>query len=272
MSWTAEQRERYARQLVLPQIGAAGQRRLRAAHIAIVGMGGLGNPAALYLTAAGVGQLTLIDPDPVERSNLQRQILFGESDVGESKVQVAAQALQKLNPDTRINLQQERLEATTAEGLLSGHDLAIDACDNFATRGWINQACGQLGMPWVHGAAEALAGQMAVFWPNRQPGRQACYQCLYPLTGDDAAGGCISRGVLGMVPGLIGQLQAIEAVKLITGFAPPLLNTLVSYDAASGLMRHSGISADPECSCAQYPQVAGTIPLVEPVSSEKIPG
>ncbi|GAB4180858.1 MAG: hypothetical protein Tsb002_00220 [Wenzhouxiangellaceae bacterium] len=261
MSWTAEQRERYARQLVLPQIGASGQRRLRAARVAIVGMGGLGNPAALYLTAAGIGQLTLIDPDPVERSNLQRQILFRDGDVGQSKVQIAAQALQQLNPDTRIDVQQERLEAKTAEGLLSGHHLAIDACDNFATRAWINQACGQLGMPWIHGAAEALAGQMAVFWPNRQPGQHACYQCLYPATGEDSSGGCISRGVLGMVPGLIGQLQAIETVKLITGFAPPLLDTLVSYDASSGRMRHSGISADPECSCRRYPQVAGALPL-----------
>lgn len=249
MGLTSDQRERYARHLVLKGLGGAGQRRLLDAHVALVGVGGLGSAAALYLAAAGVGRLTLIEADNVERSNLQRQVIYRDSDIGLKKVEQAEKALKALNPSINVFSRNIRLGAENAVENLKKHHVVIDGTDNFPTRYVINQACYQLNIPWVYGAAEGLAGQLSVFWPNKAPGKYPCYRCLYPASGSIAGGGCATTGVLGMVPGIIGQLQAVEAVKLITGLGQPLLGRLLLYDALDATFHTSKLSADPQCDC-----------------------
>jgi molybdopterin/thiamine biosynthesis adenylyltransferase/rhodanese-related sulfurtransferase len=236
--------ERFGRHLLLPEVGLDGQRRLRDARVVLVGAGGLGSPVALYLAAAGVGHLTLVDDDRVERSNLQRQVLHGEADVGRPKVASAADRLAALWPGIGLRQEAVRLGPDNADVLLAGHDAVVDGADNFLTRYLLSDACVRLGLPLVHGAVDRFRGQVALFWPAHQP-EAGCYRCLFPAPPPaELVPNCAQAGVLGVLPGLVGMLQATETLKLLLGIGQPLLGTLLCVDALEmrfdriGLRRH----------------------------------
>jgi molybdopterin/thiamine biosynthesis adenylyltransferase len=222
-----EQLLRYSRQILLPQIDIAGQERLLASHVMVVGLGGLGSPVAIYLAAAGVGRLTLVDHDLVDLSNLQRQIIHTQRSIGHAKVDSAAETLRALNPDTVVHALAARIDAKGLDARLPGIDLVVDGTDNFATRYLINDACFRHGVPFVSGAAIRMEGQVAVFDP-RDP-ESPCYRCLYP-DGDDAALNCSENGVAAPVVGIIGSVQALEALKLITGAGETLTGAVLYFD------------------------------------------
>jgi len=250
----AEFLDRYARHLSLAQVGLVGQQRLRAARVVVVGAGGLGSPTALYLAAAGVGQLSVIDNDVVERSNLQRQVLHREADIGRPKVASAQATLNALNPSIAIQPIRARLAADNVDALLAGHDLVIDGSDNFPTRYLVNDACLRLGLPLVYGAVERFAGQVAVFWPSRNEARGSCYRCLFPESPDPRfAPNCAEAGVLGVLPGIVGSLQAAEALKILLGIGEPLVDTLLRIDALSMRFDRVRLSRDPECASCGLP-------------------
>lgn len=238
--------ERYARQLRLPQVGEAGQAKLGKAKVALLGAGGLGAPAALYLAAAGVGDITLIDDDRVERSNLHRQVIHADARVGMLKTESAQLALAALNPRVKVHLHSERLQADSVERLLQGHDLVIDGADNFPARYLIAAAVQRLKMPMIYGAVERFAGQVSVFDPRRAD--SPCYRCLFPEPPAAAdAPNCSEAGVLGVLPGIVGLLQATEALKLILGLGEPLVGRLLSFDALGMRFRETRLPRDPEC-------------------------
>lgn len=242
----ADAAERYLRQLQLPQVGEKGQSALAAAKMMILGAGGLGAPAALYLAAAGVGQLTLIDDDKVERSNLHRQIIHADARVGMAKTESARIALQALNPRIHIETHTERLNADNADRLLAGHDLLLDGADNFPTRYLLAAASLRLKIPMIYGAVERFSGQLSVFDPRRED--SPCYRCLFPAA--PAAGdapNCSEAGVLGVLPGIVGLLQATEALKLILGLGEPLIGQLLSFDMLDMQFRKIRLSRDPTC-------------------------
>lgn len=237
---------RYARQIVLPEVGVNGQHLLRDSTVLIVGLGGLGSVAAEYLAAAGVGRLLLADYDRVEMSNLQRQILYRQEDVGRAKAQTAARALQALNPLVELRPIGERLAAPRLRALVAEADAVLDCSDNFPTRFAVNEACVAQRRPLVAGAAIRLEGQLAVF-DLRRGG--PCYACLFPPGGPDAER-CEEAGVLGPVVGVIGSLQALAALQLLLGL-PAGAGTLTTWDAAGGQWRRLQVSADPACAvCA----------------------
>jgi len=240
MSFSDEEVERYARHLILREIGGPGQQALKAARVALVGAGGLGAPAALYLAAAGVGRITLIDPDTVSLSNLQRQVLYGAADLGRLKVDVAAARLNAVNPHCLVEGRAARLDAGNAAALIAGHDLALDGTDDFATRFAVNAACVSLGVPLVSGALGRWTGQVGVF--RRRP----CYRCLVPDIPPDAET-CAAVGVVGALAGVIGSMMALEAVKLIAAAGEPLTGRLLICDALAGEARTVRIGADPAC-------------------------
>ena len=245
MSFSDDEIERYARHLVLAEIGGPGQQRLKAARIAIVGLGGVGAPAALYLAAAGVGTLRLIDDDVVSLSNLQRQIIFAGPDVGDPKVEAGAARLDALNPHVEIETASERLTPDNAAWLLDGCDVVIDGTDDFATRFATNAACVAGGFPLVSGALGRWSGQVGVF-----AGRP-CYRCLVPDVPPDAET-CARVGVVGALAGVVGAMAALEAIKLITGAGETLTGRLLIYDGLAGSARTVGVAADPACPvCAQ---------------------
>jgi molybdopterin/thiamine biosynthesis adenylyltransferase/rhodanese-related sulfurtransferase len=240
--------ERYSRHLVLPEIGLAGQQRLGGATILLLGAGGLGSPAALYLAAAGVGTLRLVDDDVVDRSNLQRQVLHTEARIGQPKVESAAVALSALNPRTRIEAINERLTGANVERHLQGVDVAIDGADNFPARYLLNDACVHLGVPLVYGAVHRFHGQVSVFDAGRRRGIAPCYRCLFAEPPSaDAAPNCAQAGVLGVLPGVIGLLQATEAIKLILGIGEPLAGRLLHFDALTMRFRETRLAPDPDC-------------------------
>ncbi len=242
----ADAMERYARQLRLPQVGAAGQAALAAAKVVLLGAGGLGSPAALYLAAAGVGQLTLIDDDVVERSNLHRQIIHADARVGMAKTESARIALLALNPRIRIETRRERLQADNVERLLAGHDLLIDGADNFSARYLLAAATLRLKLPMVYGAVERFSGQLSVFDPRRSD--SPCYRCLFPEPpGATAAPNCSEAGVLGVLPGLVGLLQATEALKLILGLGESMVGRLLQVDALDLRFSEIRLPRDPNC-------------------------
>ena len=232
--------DRYARQLVLSEIGGPGQQALKRARVLIVGLGGVGAPAALYLAAAGVGTLGLIDDDAVALSNLQRQIIFAAADVGRPKVEVGGERLAALNPHVAIEPLNERLTPANARGLIERFDLVLDGTDDFDTRFIVNAACVAAGKPLVSGALGRWNGQVGVF--TGQP----CYQCLVPETPPDAET-CARVGVVGALAGVVGALAAMEAIKLITGAGAPLTGRLMLYDGLAGTSRVVRITADPAC-------------------------
>jgi molybdopterin/thiamine biosynthesis adenylyltransferase len=240
MSFTDEEVERYARHLVLREIGGPGQQALRAARVLIVGAGGLGAPAALYLAAAGVGWLGLVDPDEVALSNLQRQVLYATADVGRPKVEAAAEHLSALNANVRIDRHPALLTESNASDLVRGYDLVLDGTDDFATRFAVNAACVAEGKPLVSGAIGRWTGQVGVF-----AGRP-CYRCLVPDIPPDAET-CAVVGVVGALAGIVGSMMALEAVKVIAHAGEPLTGRLWVYDGLAGESRTVRIGADPEC-------------------------
>jgi molybdopterin/thiamine biosynthesis adenylyltransferase len=249
--------ERYARHLALPEVGVAGQKKLADARITLIGAGGLGAPAALYLAAAGVGTLTLVDDDRVERSNLQRQIVHADARVGQRKTESAAVALRALNPTTRVDLRSERLVAANVEALIRGSDVVIDGADNFPTRYLLSAACVRLKIPLVYGAVHRFTGQISVFDARRDD--SPCYRCLFPEPPSAAeAPNCSEAGVLGVLPGTIGMLQATEALKLVLGIGDALVGRLLCYDALAAKFRELKLPRDPACpGCGPGASLAG---------------
>lgn len=240
--------ERYSRHLRLPGVGLEGQRRLEAARVLVVGAGGLGSPAAFYLAAAGVGTLRLADDDVVDRSNLQRQILHAEARIGQPKVESAAQSLAALNPRVRVETVAERVGASNVDGLLEGVDVVLDGADNFPARYLLNDACVKHAKPLVYGAVHRFEGQLAVFDAGRRRGAQPCYRCLFPEPPPpEAAPNCAEAGVLGVLPGVVGLLQATEVLKLLLGIGEPLAGRLLHFDALGARFRETRIPPDPDC-------------------------
>ncbi|MBV9512103.1 MAG: molybdopterin-synthase adenylyltransferase MoeB [Caulobacteraceae bacterium] len=240
MAFSDEEVERYARHLVLREVGGPGQQALKAARVLIVGAGGLGAPAALYLAAAGVGRIGLVDPDHVSLSNLQRQVLYATRDVGAPKVEAARARLAALNPHPVVIPHAETLTTANAAALIAGYDVVLDGCDNFETRHAVSDACVSLGKTLVSGAIGRWTGQLGVF-----EGRP-CYRCLVPQVPPDAET-CVAVGVIGALAGVIGAMMALEAVKLITGAGEALVGRLLIYDSLAGETRTVRIGADPEC-------------------------
>ncbi|WP_374575216.1 ThiF family adenylyltransferase [Phenylobacterium sp.] len=240
MEFSDEEVERYARHLVLREVGGPGQQKLKAARVLVVGAGGLGAPAGLYLAAAGVGTLRLADPDVVDRSNLQRQVLYAETDLGRPKVEAAAARLTALNPNIAVEPVQARLTADNAAELVAGVDLVLDGTDDFSTRFAVNAACVAAGKPLVSGAIGRWTGQIGVF------AGKPCYRCLVPEIPPDAET-CSAVGVIGALAGVIGSMMALEAVKLITGAGEPLTGRLMIYDALSAETRTVRVGVDPAC-------------------------
>lgn len=240
--------ERYSRHLLLPEVGESGQRKLAAARIAMVGAGGLGSPAAFYLAAAGIGTLVLADDDVVDRSNLQRQILHTDARVGAPKAESAKLTINALNPRVTVETLPERITAENVERLLDGADVVIDGADNFPVRYLLSDACVKLGKPLVYGAVHRFEGQVSVFDAGRQRGRAPCYRCLFPEPPPpEFAPNCAEAGVLGVLPGVIGLLQATEAIKLILGHGEPLVGRLLQFDAMGMRFRETRLTADPDC-------------------------
>lgn len=232
--------ERYARHLVLKEVGGPGQQKLKAARVLIVGVGGLGSPAALYLAAAGVGVLGLVDPDTVALSNLQRQVLFDTHDLGRAKTEAGGRRLVSLNPHLEIDSYASRVEPRNAASLVSRYDLVLDGTDDFETRAAVNAACVETGRPLVSGALGRWSGQVGVF--HSRP----CWRCLVPETPPEAET-CAAVGVVGALAGVIGSLMALEAIKLITGAGEALSGRLMLYDGLVGEARTVRLAADPAC-------------------------
>jgi molybdopterin/thiamine biosynthesis adenylyltransferase len=251
MTFSDQEVERYARHLVLREIGGPGQQKLKAAKVLLVGMGGLGAPAGLYLAAAGVGRIGLLDPDEVSLSNLQRQVLYGVADLGRGKALSAGLHLSQLNPEIELEPIPVRLDEANAAALVRSWDVVVDGTDDFAARFAVNAACVAEGKPLVSGAIGRWSGQVGVFGAGTTRGRpaaerQPCYQCLVPEIPPDAET-CSVVGVVGALAGVVGAMMALEAIKLITGAGEPLMGRLMIYDALDGETRTVRVSADPEC-------------------------
>ncbi len=247
MSLSDSELQRYGRHVILPEMGEAGQAKLLQAKILVVGAGGLGSPSLLYLAAAGIGSLGIIDNDIVEISNLQRQIIHCESDIGKPKVQSAQESLQKLNPDCKITTYAERLSENNALSIIENYDIVIDGSDNFAARYAVADACAVAKKPLVSAAVVRMEGQITLFKPYQE--NAPCYHCLYPETPDPkSVSRCDTVGILGPVAGMLGTCQAIEAIKEIAGIGENLLGRLLLIDAMSLRFYDIKISKNPECS------------------------
>lgn len=243
-SLSDEELKRYARQLMLPEVGTKGQIQLKSAKVLIVGVGGLGSPSATYLAAAGVGCLGLADFDVVDHSNLQRQILHGTADVGMPKLQSAELAIRQLNPNVRVIAHEGRLTSTTVRSIIEPYDIVVDGSDNFPTRYLLNDACTLARKPYVYGSIFRFEGQVSVFDARRGP----CYRCLYPQPpAPDLIPPSAESGVMGIVPGIIGLIQATETIKLILGTGNPLIGRLLLLDALGMRFREVGVAKNPEC-------------------------
>lgn len=248
---------RYSRHLIMPEVGIEGQKRLKAAHVLLVGAGGLGSPAALYLAAAGVGTLGIVDCDVVDETNLQRQILHGQRDLGRAKVDSAVDTLADINPWVRLVPHNAPFTRANAMELIAGYDLVIDGTDNFPTRYLINDACVMLGKPYVYGGIFRFEGQVSVFGAPGGP----CYRCLFPEPPPPGlVPNCSESGVLGILPGTIGTLQATEAIKLILGIGEPLIGRLLLYDALSMAWETVTLRKNALCPvCGEHPTVTSLI-------------
>lgn len=257
MRFSNEEMRRYSRHLILPDIGVAGQKKLKAARVLLVGTGGLGSPAALYLAAAGVGQIGLIDFDVVDESNLQRQIIHGVSTLGQLKVDSARARIHDLNPFVEVTLYNEPLTSENALDIIRDYDIVVDGTDNFQTRYLVNDACVLLGKINVYGSIFRFDGQASVFGAPEGP----CYRCLYPEPPPPGlVPSCAEGGVLGVLPGVIGVIQATEAVKLITGAGEPLIGRLLVYDALDMTFRTLKLRKNPQCPiCGEHPTIKALI-------------
>jgi adenylyltransferase/sulfurtransferase len=253
MNLSSPEVARYSRHLIMPEVGMDGQKRLKSASVLLIGAGGLGSPLGLYLAAAGVGRLGLVDFDVVDFSNLQRQVLHGTPDVGRPKLHSAKERLQAINPEVRVDLYETHLKSDNAFQILKPYDIVIDGTDNFPTRYLVNDACVLLGKPNVYGSIFRFDGQASVFYPGRGP----CYRCLYPEPPPPGeVPSCAEGGVLGVLPGLIGCIQATEAVKLILGRGEPLIGRLLLYDALQMTFREFKVRRNPKCPiCGDAPTV-----------------
>jgi len=247
---------RYSRHILLPEIGVEGQARLRAAHALVIGAGGLGCPAALYLASSGIGRLTLADPDRVDLTNLQRQILYRDDAVGALKVEAARKTLAAVNPAAAVVPLAERLEGEALERRVAEADVVLDCSDNFATRHAVNRACVRHARPLVSGAAIRFDGQIAVFDLRRR--EAPCYACLFPEGGETDELRCAVMGVLAPLTGAVGALQAVEAIKLLTGVGESLSGRLLMFDALRAEWRSVRVRKDPDCAvCATVAAQAG---------------
>jgi len=255
---TNEQIRRYGRHLILPEVGLEGQKKICASRVLCVGAGGLGSPVSLYLAAAGIGTLGIVDFDQVELSNLQRQILHGTDALGEPKAQSAKKTLQRLNPGVEVVLHETRLTSANALEILGQYDVVVDGTDNFPTRYLTNDACVLLKKPNVYGSIFRFEGQASVFAPHLGA---PCYRCLYPEPPPPGAvPSCAEGGVLGVLPGLIGLVQATEVLKLAAGLGRPLLNRLLLYDALEMKFRELKLRRDPQCPlCGEQPSITRLI-------------
>ncbi|HYU33732.1 MAG TPA: molybdopterin-synthase adenylyltransferase MoeB [Thermoanaerobaculia bacterium] len=241
----------YSRHLIMPEVGSAGQRRLKAARVLTIGAGGLGSPLGLYLAAAGVGTLGVVDFDVVDETNLHRQVLYGRSSVGRPKIQAAVERLRDVNPHIRIVPHEMRLDSSNALELFRDYDIIVDGTDNFPTRYLVNDACVLSGKPNVYGSIFRFEGQVSIFWGARGP----CYRCLFPEPPPPGlVPSCAEGGVLGVLPGIIGTLQANEVIKLIVGVGDPLIGRLVLFDALKMRFRELKLKKDPACPiCSENP-------------------
>ena len=253
--------QRYSRHLLLPEIGLRGQKRLEASRVLMLGAGGLGSPAAFYLAAAGVGALRIADDDVVERSNLQRQILHVDADIGMRKVDSAEARLSALNPRMQIEALAERVTSENIDRLMADVDVVVDGADNFPVRYLLNDACVRHGVPLVYGAVHRFEGQVSVFDAGRHRGEAPCYRCLFPEPPPaEAAPNCSEAGVLGVLPGVVGMLQATEALKLLLHVGEPLRGRLLHFDALGMRFRETRLTPDPECAvCAPGREFPGYI-------------
>jgi len=258
---TVDEVRRYSRHLIIPDVGKTGQRRLKNAKVLVVGAGGLGSPALLYLAAAGVGTLGVIDFDVVDESNLQRQIIHGQSDIGRPKAVSAMESIREVNPLVHVVLHEERLDSDNAMQIFEPYDLIVDGTDNFATRYLVNDACVLLGKPYVWGSIYRFDGQASVFWAEHGP----CYRCLYPEPPPPGmVPSCAEGGVLGVLCASIGSIQVNEAIKLITGIGEPLVGRLMIYDALDMTYRSVKVRKDPECPvCGKNPTITELIDYEE---------
>jgi len=249
---TAEQRERYSRHLLLPEVGMDGQQKLLDARVLLLGAGGLGSPAALYLAAAGVGTLGIVDNDDVDLSNLQRQVIHSSERIGVPKVDSAEQTINALNPDVNVEKYSLRLGSENIMDVLPGWDIVVDGLDNFPTRYLLNDASVRLGIPVVSAAILGFEGQLSVFKPYDGP----CYRCLFPVPPPaELAPSCGANGVLGVLPGTMGLLQATEVIKLILGEGEPLIGRLLMYDALAASVTEVKVRRDPDCPiCSRDPE------------------
>jgi adenylyltransferase/sulfurtransferase len=261
MDFTEDQIKRYSRHIILREVGGKGQQKLLDANVLVIGAGGLGSPVAFYLAAAGIGGLGILDFDTVDLSNLQRQILHTTEDVGRPKVKSAKETLNALNPDVRVVTYDEKLTSANALSILGDYDVIVDGCDNFPTRYLINDACAMLGKPNVHGSVLLFEGHVTVFDSSRGP----CYRCQYsepPPPGTVPS--CQEAGVLGILPGTIGTLQATEAIKLVLGIGNPLVGRLLHFDALTMRFREFELNKDPNCSlCGRSPRITELIDYEE---------
>jgi molybdopterin/thiamine biosynthesis adenylyltransferase/rhodanese-related sulfurtransferase/molybdopterin converting factor small subunit len=247
----------YSRHLILPEVGTLGQRKLKAAKVLTIGAGGLGSPLGLYLAAAGVGTLGMVDFDVVDESNLHRQVLFGRSSVGRPKIQAAVDRLRDINPHINVVPHELRLDSSNALELFRDYDIVVDGTDNFPTRYLVNDACVLLGKPNVYGSIFRFEGQVSVFWGAKGP----CYRCLFPEPPPPGlVPSCAEGGVLGVLPGIIGSLQANEVIKLIVGAGEPLIGRLVLFDALRLKFRELKLRKNPDCPiCSEHPTQTGLI-------------
>ncbi|CAN5615711.1 molybdopterin-synthase adenylyltransferase MoeB [soil metagenome] len=252
---------RYSRHLIMPEVALEGQKKLKQAKVLTIGTGGLGSPLALYLAAAGVGTIGIVDFDVVDESNLQRQILHGTSDVGRPKVDSARDKLEDINPNVNVVVHEEALSSENALDILKDYDVIVDGTDNFPTRYLVNDACVILGKPNVYGSIFRFEGQASVFWAEKGP----CYRCLYPEPPPPGlVPSCAEGGVLGILPGAIGTIQATETVKLILGIGEPLVGRLMLYDALGMGFREMKLRKDPDCPvCGENPTVTELIDYQE---------
>jgi sulfur-carrier protein adenylyltransferase/sulfurtransferase len=250
-SLTKEQRERYSRHLLVPEIGLEGQTKLLESKVLLLGAGGLGSPTALYLAAAGVGTLGIVDDDEVDLSNLQRQVIHTTDRIGTPKVDSAEESVKAINPDVNVVKYQTRLDASNVMEIIQGYDVIVDGVDNFPTRYLLNDATVRLGIPVVSASILGFDGQLSVFKPHDGP----CYRCLYPVPPPaELAPSCGANGVLGVLPGTMGLLQATEVIKLVTGAGEPLIGRLLLYEALGATFTELKVRRDPECEiCSKDP-------------------
>ena len=258
---TREEIARYSRHLIIPDVAMQGQRRLKNASVLLIGAGGLGAPNAMYLAAAGVGRIGLVDFDVVDFSNLQRQVIHGTSDVGRPKLESARDSIREINPNVEVTLHETKLSSENAREIIRGYDLVVDGSDNFPTRYLVNDACVLEGKPYVWGSIFRFDGQVSVFWAEHGP----CYRCLYPEPPPPGmVPSCAEGGVLGVLCATVGSIQANEAIKLITGIGDPLVGRLLIYDALELSFKDIRVRKDPECAiCGKNPTVTELIDYEE---------